>query len=240
MATSYHFNTNGALAKTESGADKAYVQGHEVPYISGSNLVTFAAIVYSESASSGLVNQITGGRSADREMFRENFGMVQAMFNYSIAKNAALRKAGRGSYGLPQLLNDKDYAKGRGSAIFNEYFGTGGDQKRRQYATLAVLKLFTKNINDVRDIATSGIVGWDGKDLYTRYKEHYRFKVGLELGNPSHGHLYNPLGIQTIASQAATSPNVKGRQYTWQSVFTAGGSIFHRIHPQAAAQGISV
>ncbi|WP_026998927.1 hypothetical protein [Eisenibacter elegans] len=240
--TDYLFNTDGSLASTRPGSNKAFIGNQEVPFISAADLVTYAAIIYSESASQGLVTQITGGANVEREMARETYGMARAMFNYTIKKNQALQRANRGSYGLKQLLTDANYAKGKGTPIYQEYYTTGGDHLRRKLSTLAVIKIFTRNEGDVADIANSDIVGWDGRDVFTRYQAHYRFQTGLELGNPAHGQLYSRLGIQTIATGAASNPNViaAGRKYTWLSVFTAGGSIFYALHPQAVAQGISV
>ena len=170
------------------------------------------------------------------------------MFTYAMTRGAAVKKAGQ-FYGLNQLLSDSNYTKGIISAGHNEYFGSGGDQVKRNYATLAVIKLFTRDTGDVADViqGLSGAMYWDGNDLFRLFTTHFRAKNGFELGNPSHGQLYKNVPVlarQTvnqITSSAASNPNVikAGRKYTYLSTFTAGGTIFFKLHPEATGQGIA-
>lgn len=240
MATDYYFGGDGAVDNSVQGSDAAYFNNSKVPYIKASQLRDYAAIVYSEAASQGVVNKIQGGQNVEVEMMRESFAIAQTMFNYVIVKNAALSKAGKGNYGLKDLLVDKNYTKGLDSPAHQEYYGTAGDTVRRKMATLAILKLFTKNVGDVTDITNAGTLYWDGKDVFEKYKQHYRAKGGFELAHPNMGRLYENLGVQTISSVTATDPKVSAkRKYTYQAVLVAGGTIFYKIHPEAAAQGIT-
>ncbi|MBL7775782.1 MAG: hypothetical protein JNK89_07240, partial [Saprospiraceae bacterium] len=138
------------------------------------------------------------------------------------------------------------YVKGISSPKFNEYFLPGGDDTKRTFANLAVLKLFTRQVHDIRDIIFNiqQAAYWDGNDLFRRYRDHYRAKQGFELSDPAHGRLYQRVtivkGAQVIDSCPAQDPLVAARRrFTFLSTMTAGGSIFFRIHPEAAAQGIS-
>ncbi|MEO1654244.1 MAG: hypothetical protein AAFU64_11915, partial [Bacteroidota bacterium] len=225
--------------------DKSFIWNQEVPYISGSQLRQYAATIYSEASFMGLVQQIAPGDPI-REMQRETFAIAYTMYNYAMAKGAAFRRAGR-QYGLRELLVDNNYTKGISSPAHQEYLmGQGGDDMRRKFATLAVIKLFTRQVQDVQDVIQNlqGAQYWDGNDLFRLFKSHFRAKYGFELSNPQHGMIYQNVSVvrntQTITSSPASNPKVSTkRQYTYMSTMTAGGTIFFKIHPQAAAQGIT-
>jgi hypothetical protein len=244
MAT-LQYSPNGALVNMqEGGADKAYVGNQEVPFISGTQLRQYAATIYSESSFLGLVNQINPG-DPQKEMQRETFAIAYTMYNYAMAKGAAFKKAGR-SYGLNELLVDSSYTKGINSPAHYEYFGSGGDETRRRLATMAVVKLFTKQIADVQDVIRDlqGAQYWDGSDLFRLFTAHYRAKQGFELSNAAHGQIYRNVTViknaDIITTCPAQDPKVAAkRQYTFMSTMTAGGTIFFKIHPQATAQGIT-
>lgn len=239
------YSTNGALENIQQGgADKVVIGGQEVPYISGSQLRQYAATIYSESSFMGLVQQIAPANPV-HEMQRETFAIAYTMYNYAMAKGAAFKRAGR-RYGLKELLVDSSYTKGINSPAHQEYMGAGGDETRRRLATLAVIKLFTKQTHDVQDVIQNlnGAQYWDGNDLFRLYKSHFRAKNGFQLSSPAHGRIYQNVtvvrGAQVIASCTAQNANVAAkREYTYMSAMTAGGTIFFKIHPQAAAQGIT-
>lgn len=244
MATlTYH--TNGTLLdRRENGPDVAVFGNIEVPLITASQLQRYAAIIYAEASFPGLLREINPNNPAG-ELWRETVSIAIAMYNYVRNKSTAFYRAGR-IYGINDLVNDANYVKGISSPKFNEYFLPGGDETKRNFANLAVLKLFTRQVHDIRDIIMSiqQAAYWDGNDLFRRYKEHYRAKQGFELGDPAHGRLYQNVtiipGTQVISSCPALDPNVAARrQFTFLSTMTAGGSIFYRIHPEAAAQGVS-
>lgn len=244
MAT-VNFNTDGSIGGIqEGGQDAALINGQQVPYITGSQLRKYAATVYAEASFFGLVQQINPGNPLG-EMAKETFAICYTMYNYAMAKGAAFKRAGR-VYGLNELLNDKNYTKGISSPAHQEYFGQGGDQHRKNYANLAVIKLFTKQTADMQGVIQQmqGAQYWDGNDLFRLYQNHFRAKNGFELSNPAHGAIYQNVtaiqNTQVIASCPATNPNVAAkRQYTYMSTMTAGGTIFFKIHPQAAAQGVT-
>jgi hypothetical protein len=178
-------------------------------------------------------------------MERECMGIAVTMYNYARAKGAAFKRANK-IYGLNELLVDSGYTKGINSPKFTEYFSAGGDEAKRRLTTLSVIKLFTRQFFDLQDVVTNlqGAQYWDGNDLFRRYRDHYRAKNGFELGNAAHGRIYQNVnviqGAQIIATCPATDPKVAARrQFTFLSTMTAGGTIFFRIHPQAAAQGIT-
>jgi|GEM_PF-1973301 len=242
------FQPDGTLTNVEEeGEDKAYLNGQAVPFISGSQLRQYAATVYAESASMGLLKQL-GYSDTTAEMKRETFAIAYTMFTYAMTKGAAMKKGGK-FYGLNELLTDSNYTKGMISAAHNEYFGAGGDQTRRNLATLAVIKLFSRDTADVADVVSglNGAMYWDGNDLFRLFTTHFRAKNGFELGDPAHGQLYRNIPVlykQTvnqITSSAASNPNVTnaGRQYTYLSTFTAGGTIFFKLHSQATNKGIT-
>jgi hypothetical protein len=239
------YNSNGSLMDIQQGGpDKAIIGNQEVPFITGSQLRQYAATVYSEASFMGLTRQISPADPIG-EMRRETFAITYTMYNYAMAKGAAFRNAGR-RYGLAELLVDSNYTKGISSPAHHEYFGTGGDDTRRQMSTLAVIKLFTKQTHDVQDVMSKlqGVQYWDGSDLFRLYQSHFRAKNGYELSNPAHGAIYQGVnvvsGAQVISSCTAQNPTVASkRQYTYMSAMTAGGTIFFKIHPQAAAQGIT-
>ncbi len=239
------YNPNGALIDIQQGGhDVAIIGNMQVPYITGSQLQKYAATVYSESSFMGLVQQIAPNNPL-REMQRETFAITYTMYNYAMAKGAALRNAGR-VYGLAELLVDSNYTKGISSPAHNEYFTSGGDETRRQLATLSVAKLFTQQTYDVQDVIhqLNGAMYWDGNDLFRLYQNHFRAKNGFELSDPAHGAIYQGVsvvrGTQMIATCPAQNPTVAAkRQFTYLSTMTAGGTIFFRLHPQATQQGIT-
>ncbi len=244
MATLY-YDANGALQNMQQGGpDKAFIGQQEVPFISGSQIRQYAATIYSEASFMGLVKQIAP-HDPMGEMRKETFAIAYTMYNYAMAKGAAFRRAGK-QYGLRELLVDSNYTKGINSPAHQEYLGTGGDETRRQMATLAVIKLFTRQTQDVQPViqALQGAQYWDGSDLFRLFKSHFRAKNGFELSNPGHGAIYQSVtvvrGAQVINSCPAQNPKVSAkRQYTYMSTMTAGGTIFFKIHPQAAQQGIT-
>lgn len=240
------FNASGALEDVRPGGDDiAIYAGQQVPYISGSQLQRYAGIIYSESSFLGLARQIAPANPT-REMERECFAIAVVMYTYARAKAAAFQRANKGVYGLNELLVDSGYTKGINSSKFNEYFSVGGDEGKRRMATMAVIRLFMRNFWGFEDVLQSlqGAQYWDGNDLFRRYRDHYRAKMGFELSNPAHGRIYQNVtviqGAQIISSCPAQDANVAlRRQYTFLSTLTLGGTIFWRIHPQAAAQGIT-
>lgn len=239
------YNSAGMLEDVRSGAsDIAIYAGQQVPFITGTQLQKYAAIIYSESSFLGLAKQINPANPT-REMERECFAIAVTMYTYARAKGAAFQKANK-MYGLADLLVDAGYTKGINSPKFTEYFSAGGDENKRRMATLAVIRLFMRQFWGFEDILQQlqGAQYWDGNDLFRRYRDHYRAKMGFELGNPAHGRIYQNVtviqGAQIISSCPAQDPKVSvKRQYTFLSTLTIGGTIFFRVHPQAAAQGIS-
>ena len=244
MATLY-FGNDGALSNLDDeGDDRAYFGSNQIPYLTGSQLRDYAATVYSESSFMGLVKQINPNDPI-REMTRETFAVAYTMYTYAIAKGAAFKRANK-FYGLADLLKDGNYTKGISSPAHQEYFGTGGDETRRKLATMAVIKLFTRQTQDVQDVVQGlqGAMYWDGNDLFRLYKTHFRAKMGFELGNSAHGSTYQNVTViknpQVIASCTAQNPKVSDkRQYTYMSSMTIGGTIFFKLHPQAVQQGIT-
>lgn len=244
MATLTFHSTGALLDRQENAPDVAIFNGVEVPIITASQLQRYAAIIYAEASYPGLLREINPADPLG-ELWRETVGIAICMYNYVRNKSAAFYRAGR-VYGLNDLVNDSNYVKGISSPKFNEYFFGGGDDTKRNFANLAVLKLFTRQIQDIipviRQIQQAAY--WDGSDLFRRYRDHYRARQGFELGDPAHGRLYQRVtvvpGVQVIESCPAQDPLVAARrQYTFLSTMTAGGSIFFRIHPQATVQGIS-
>jgi hypothetical protein len=241
----YVYGANGALVNVQnSSTDKVFFGGQEVPYISATQLQRYAAIIYAEAASSSLVAQINPTNPA-REMERECMAIAITMYNYARAKNAALARRGQ-TYGLNELVYDSGYTKGILSPNFSVYFGAGGDDAKRRVATLSVIRLFMRQFSAVPDLLTAlqGAQYWDGNDLFRLFRTHYRAKKGFELSNSAHGRAYQNVrtiaGTQIITSVTAQDPAIAAlRQYTFMSTMTAGGTIFFRIHPQAAAQGIT-
>ena len=239
------YNASGALEDIRPGStDAAFYAGQQVPFMSGSQLQKFAGIIYSESSFLGLAKQINPANPT-REMERECFAIAVTMYTYARSKAAALQRTGK-VYGLNELVVDSGYTKGINSPKYNEYFSAGGDEGKRRMATMAVIRLFMRNFWGFEDIlqGLQGAQYWDGNDLFRRYRDHYRAKMGFELSNPLHGRIYQNVtviqGAQIINSCPAQDPNVAAkRQYTFLSTMTLGGSIFFRIHPQAAAQGIT-
>ncbi|TNE68081.1 MAG: hypothetical protein EP344_01665 [Bacteroidetes bacterium] len=239
------FHTNGVLLnRQENGPDLAVFGNTPVPIITGSQLQRYAAILYAEASYPGLLREINPSDPSG-ELWREVVGIAICMYNYVRNKSLAFYRAGR-AYGLNDLVHDVQYIKGINGPQFNEYFLPGGDTLKRNYANLAVLKLFTRQVYDIRSIIMEiqQAAYWDGNDLFRLYQNHYRAKQGFELGDPAHGRLYQNVsivkGTQILESCPAQDPVVASRrQYTFLSTMTAGGSIFFRIHPQAAAQGIS-
>jgi hypothetical protein len=239
------YNTAGALEDVRpGGADVAFYAGQQVPFITGSQLQKYAAIIYSESSFLGLARQINPANPA-REMEREAFAIAATMFTYARAKGAAFQRANR-FYGLNELLVDSGYTKGINSPKYTEYFSAGGDENKRRICTLAVIRMFMRQFWGLEDVIQQlqGSMYWDGNDLFRRYRDHYRARMGFELSNPLHGRIYQNVtviqGAQIIASCPAQDPNVAiRRQYTFLSTTTFGGTIFFRLHPQATAQGIT-
>lgn len=239
------YNTNGMLLdRRENGPDVAIFGNIQVPIITASQLQRYAAVIYAEASSPGLLREINPANPAG-ELWRETVGIAIAMYNYVRFKSAAFARANR-VYGIQDLVTDVNYVKGINSPRFNEYFYGGGDETKRTYSTLAVLKLFTRQLDDIRPIITSirQAAYWDGNDLFRLYRNHYRARQGFELSDPAHGRLYQNVtvipGTQVINSCPAQDPAVAARrQYTFLSTMTGGGSIFFRIHPQAAAQGVT-
>ena len=239
------FNAAGALEKIHpSDVDDAIYAGQEVPYITGSQLQRYAAIIYAESTYLGLLRQLQPIHPV-LEMEREAFAMAVTMYQYARSKSAAFQRAQR-FYSLQDLLNDAGYTKGINSPLLQEYYGVAGDEQRRRSATLAVIRLFTRQFSGFESVITAlqGAMYWDGNDLFRRYKEHYRAKKGFELGSTDHGKLYaevkSLVGLQVLQSCPATDPTVAAlRTYTFRSCATFGGSIFFQLHPQALEQGIS-
>lgn len=244
MATLTYSSNGVLLDRREDGPDVALFGNIQVPIITASQLQRYAAIIYAEASFPGLLREINPA-NPNGESWRETVGIAICMYNYVRFKSAAFAKANK-VYGLNDLVNDVNFVKGINSPKFNEYFAGGGDNTKRTYANLAVLKLFSRQLDDIRPIISSiqQAAYWDGNDLFRRYRDHYRAKQGFELSDPAHGRLYQNVrviaGAQVIASCPAQDPRVAAkRQYTFLSTMTAGGSIFFRIHPQAAAQGVT-
>ena len=249
MAT-YYYNTDGSLDDINRiGPDVAFIGNLQINNVKASDLRKFAAIVYSESAFWGLVKEIAPV-DPYLEMQKETFGITFTMFTYSRAKNAALQRVGK-SYTFHDMLVDKNYTHGIGSNAYHEYLADeGGDENRRKAVTLAVMRLFAgpQYQQDMQDViyGLDGAMYWDGNDLFRLFKSHYRAKQGFELLEPSHGAIYQNVTVvkntQIITSSPASNPSVvnQGRQYTFMSTITLGGTIFFKLHPQAVAQGIGV
>lgn len=244
MATLIYSSNGVLLDRRENGPDQAFFNNVPVSIITGAQLERYAAIIYAEASFQGLLREINP-LDPNGELWKETVGIAICMYNYVRNKSNAFARAGR-VYGLQDLVNDVNFVKGINSPKFNEYFSGGGDPVKRQFANLAVLKLFSRQLDDIRPIIVSiqQAAYWDGNDLFRRYRDHYRAKQGFELSDPAHGRLYQKVtvipGTQIISSCPAQDLNVAARrQYTFLSTMTAGGSIFFRIHPQAAAQGIS-
>lgn len=244
MATLIYNTDAGLVDIQQDGPDKAVIGNQEIPFITGSQLRQYAATVYSESSFMGLVQQIAP-QNPLREMQRETFAVAFTMYNYAMAKGAAFRRAGR-VYGLNELLNDSNYTKGISSPAHQEYMGTGGDETRRRMATMAVMRIFTRQTKDLADVVQNlqGSAYWDGNDLFRLFQTHFRAKNGFELSNSNHGAIYQNVTVvrnaQIISTCPAQNPAVAAkRQFTYLSTMTAGGTIFFKIHPEAAAQGIT-
>jgi hypothetical protein len=244
MASLIYDASGGLLDVRQGAADVAIYGGQTVPFITGSQLQKYAAIIYAESSFFGLAQQINPTNPA-REMERESMAIAITMYNYARAKGAAFKRANK-IYGLNELLVDTSYTKGINSPKYTEYFSAGGDENKRRLGTMSVIKLFLRQFTGVQDLITNlqGAQYWDGNDLFRRYRDHYRAKNGFELSNPAHGRLYQNVtviqGAQIIATCPAQDPNVAARRsFTYLSTMTAGGTIFFRLHPQAAAQGIT-
>jgi hypothetical protein len=239
------FDSTGALRDVQqANTDIAFFNGQAIPFITGSQLQRYAAVIYSEASFLGLTRQINPA-NPQRELERECMGIAVAMYNYARAKGAAFRRANR-SYTLADLLVDSNYTKGMNSPKFTEYFGAGGDNNKRVIATMSVIRLFTRQFSNLQDVidGLQGAQYWDGNDLFRRYRDHYRAKKGFELGHPNHGRIYQNVnviqGAQIISSIEAQDPAVRAqRRFTFFSTMTAGGTIFFRLHPQATAQGIT-
>lgn len=252
MATLF-YDMNGNLQNvSQQGEDVARIADHPVPFIRGSQLQQYAAIVYSEAGGVGLLQQM-GYANPIAEMEKETFAIALTMFSYAKAKGAAFKRANK-RYGLRELLVDSSYTHGINSPAHHEYFGhpNSGDPERRRLSTLAVINLFalmhqpTPPMQEVMQNAGHNTphptMYWDGMDLFTRYRAHYRAKQGFELSNPNHGRLYSRLtstrGTHIIESTAANPPK-NGRNFTFMSMMGYGGSIFFRLHDQAIQAGIT-
>jgi hypothetical protein len=239
------FDQTGGLADVQqSRVDAAFFNGVQIPFISGTQVQRYAAVIYSEASFLGLARQINPA-NPQREMERECMGIAISMYNYARAKGAAFQRSGK-FYGLADLLVDANYTKGINSPGFNEYFGVGGDDNKRRLATLSVIRLFTRQFGHLQGLVTelNGAQYWDGNDLFRRYRDHFRAKHGFELSNSAHGRLYQNVtiiqGAQVIQTIEAQDANVRSRrQFTFRSTVTAGGTIFFRLHPQATAQGVT-
>lgn len=239
------YDSSGTLIDVKpGGADVAIFGGQTVPFITGTQLQKYSAIIYAESSFLGLVQQIAPANPV-RTMELETMAIAITMYNYARAKGAAFKRANQ-IYGLNELLIDTNYVKGINSPKYTEYFSAGGDDRKRKLSTLAVLRLFMRQFSGVQDLITNlqGAQYWDGNDLFRRYRDHFRAKNGFELINPVHGRIYQNVtviqGAQIIASCPAQDPKVAARrQYTYLSTMTMGGTIFFRLHPQASAQGIT-
>lgn len=242
MATLF-FNQDGSLKEFQTtGQDKAYIETQEVPFILGSQLQAYSAIVYAEAAGQALGQKLHGNNYL-QEMQKETFAMAYTMYTYAMEK----RKKTNGAYGLINLLNDKNYVHGLGTTGYQEYLrGSGGDEARRRCATLAVIKLFARHLQGPLEQQViqqlQGAAWWDGADLFTRFQAHYRAQMGFELSNSQHGYLYQNHNGKVISTIPAQNQRVisAGRQFTFLSTITAGGSIFFKLHPQAIQQGVGV
>ncbi|TAG86652.1 MAG: hypothetical protein EAZ20_12370 [Bacteroidetes bacterium] len=243
---SIYFDTQGSLVRTdEEGDDKAFYNNQEVPYITGSQLQNYAATIYSESSFMGLVRQINPSDPFG-EMQKETFAIAYTMYTYAMTKNAAFKKLKR-SYGLADLLVDNNYTKGLSSPAHQQYFQQGvGDEDRRKYATMAVIRLFMRMVGDFAGVIQSlnGAAYWDGNDLFRLYPNHYRCKQGYELSDDAHGTIYQNISVvknaKVIQTCPATEPKVSAkRKFTFVSCVTYGGTIFFKIHDEAKAQGIT-
>ena len=249
MAT-YYYNTDGSLADIKQiGPDVAFIGNLQVQSVKASDLRKFAAIVYSESSFMGLVRQIAPDNPY-LEMQRETFGITFTMFTYARAKNATLQRIGK-SYTFHDMVVDKNYTHGIGSNAYHEFLADeGGDEQRRKAVILAVMRLFLgpQYQQDVQDVilGLDGATYWDGNDLFRLFRSHYRAKQGFELLEPAHGAIYQNVTVikntQVITSSPASNPSVlnHGRQFTFMSTMTLGGTIFFKLHPQAVAQGIGI
>ncbi len=236
------FSSDGSLYNTQAnGPDKAYVGQEEIPYLSGTQLQTFAAIIYAESTLQSVVEQINPYNPIS-EMEKEAFAIAYSMYNYTLARGAAEKRRGK-QFGMLELLNDPDYARSFATPQYQEYFEQGTDSLRARLATLAVIQLFTQQTQRygplIEQLQGGGY--WDGLDLFRYFPKHYRARMGMELSEPVHGRLYEAVnlfkGAQPITSHQARTPQLS-REYTFLSTLTAGGSVFFCLHPQAKQQGV--
>ncbi|MCS6821755.1 MAG: hypothetical protein NZ551_07790 [Microscillaceae bacterium] len=249
---SVHFDSSGKfLGQASDNIDVAVWNGNQVPYITGSQLMEYAATVYAESTPTAWLQAQNPSHGVARERTRETFAIVFAMYNYVVIGKGVAMKRRNQTYGLAELLTDTSYTKGITSPAHKEYYEIGkGDEPRRREATLSVIRLFTNQVQDVQDVIKemNGAMYWDGNDLFRRFPDHFRCRMGFQLGNPAHGAIYQNLrGInptlattKVITDCPATDPKISAqRQFTYLSTFVAGGTIFFRIHPQAIAQGVT-
>ncbi|HAI75425.1 MAG TPA: hypothetical protein DCM08_04195 [Microscillaceae bacterium] len=235
-----YYNSDGSFSHDDGGADKTYLSdGTELP-LRASFFKRYAAIVYAEAAGTGLINQLHPG-DANIQMIREAYGIVRAMFNYMRAKNYKASLSG-GSYGTNDLLNDTNQYHAIGSPNFNEFLNapSGGDDAKRQAVVKALIKFFTRELSSVDDIDSSGVMYWDGRDLFVKGPNHVRSQKGIELSNSGIGQLYAAQGL-SISSYTATNPSpFYSGPYLYRAVFAAGGTVFFVIHPDAVNAGIGV
>lgn len=232
------FDNGGNLIDTQpNNADQAIIGGQPVPHISGSQLRAYSATIYAEATYMGLVKQINPGNPM-AEMEKETLAMAFAMRNYVMAKRAKGVK-----YGFRELLSDTNYVKGSTGPHHQEYYNEGtGDIDRRRFATLAAIRLFTQNISGLEQVVQSlnGAMFWGGQYFFKKYPNLPIIQNGFELGDPTHGQIYqntNISGTQILQSYPTQKPGL-GRRFTYLSTMTAAGSIFYKIHPEAHGIGV--
>ncbi|TAF66656.1 MAG: hypothetical protein EAZ55_05510 [Cytophagales bacterium] len=226
MSNSLFLTKDGAKIEN-NGAGQVYWNNQPLKIAIPADLfMKWAGVVYAEAASTNLVTQLGMGDVAT-EMEREGYGIAVTMFNYCEAKSKKLNK----NYTLVDLLSNADYAKALVSTQYQEYQNfSGGDANRRKYAHMGCLRVLLGN--HIADIQQAKSLYWDGQDLWTNAK-HFKKNYGFRVTRPEHGGLYRNKNL-SLVSTPALRPDVqqKGIQYVYQSVFTAGGTIFSTLTPE--------
>lgn len=213
-----------------------------------SNISKLEAIVYSETTEKSLLVQLypesKNLQKGEKEKFeiemeKEALAIALTCLNYRKAKNDAFKKAGK-VYTLADLVVDANYTKGVGSDKNTEYYSEKADPLKKRIVKEAVALALSGKGGKVAE-ELNGAAYWNSNNLFRLYPNHYFSKNGFELGKPAHGSLYkNVKNYKKISTQKATDPNrSKKRSYTYLSTYTAGGSIFFKLHPEAIAQGIT-
>jgi len=181
-----------------------------------------AAIVYGESSSSNVENEM-----------------------YAIASVMVRQKNARGYADIQSFVKEDpsfSFVVNDGNPRFKLLLGASiGEIEKNPGMTMAYAAAENALRNGIDK--SNGAYFWDGADIKTNYKKHYKVRHGIKFSNSSHNIYSIEESLHVVVRMKVTKIKVNGKvtehreevaraDHTYESTAAYGGTIFWRISPE--------